>query len=122
MVAQLRPIAWNLRPLDDVADVEFHWSGDLRRDRDGMRAGSKLVLDALVRAGVLLSDKASCVRGPFRDYFEVGPPGVMIRLYVGGTTYRFDFGGRLPDANEMIEAARLEGARREREQARVRWR
>lgn len=114
---------WEMKmPLEVPVGVAFRWVGDQRADRDGIRHGSKFILDALVRAGVLLTDAASHVPGPFSDEFAKGAPGVIVDVFPVGDpqAYRFVLAGRLPDANEMIEAARLEGARREREAARIR--
>lgn len=73
--ARLRPVA--------SAVLTFEWrEASKRRDPDNFSsAGRKLILDGLVKAGVLSGDGWSGVRS-FTDYWFVDPnaPGVLVRI------------------------------------------
>jgi len=96
------------------ADLAFMWAEpDHRRDPDNVAAGGrKLILDALVIAGVLATDGARHV-GSFGDVFAYGmtTPGVVVTLSDGKEAATFTIPHRLPDLNELL-AARDAGARR----------
>ena len=106
-------------------EVSFSWREPNRhRDIDGVRAGSKFVLDGLVAAGVLPTDGQKCIDVIGGDVIEVGSPtGVYVEIIpAAGPPWSRFLEIRLPDHNEIIEAARLEGARRERARWEKRWR
>jgi hypothetical protein len=67
---------------DQPVLLEFRWfERNRRRDHDNVAAAKKLVLDALVRAGVIGGDGWKHVSG-FSDRFAVDPqrPGVLVRI------------------------------------------
>lgn len=98
------------------ARLSFIWSErTAHRDPDGIAAGGrKLILDGMVKAGVLPGDGAAVLSG-FEDFFDVAPDnteGVTVwfpALAVSqGTAF---FPHRLPDLNELL-ALRESSARR----------
>lgn len=97
----------------------FGWhEPDRRRDKDGVRSGGvKLILDALVLAHVMPDDGNDCVGGFLGDAFYYGAAtGVSIDAYDGDRerVWQKQIGYRLPDANEIIAAARVDGILTER--------
>jgi hypothetical protein len=94
----------------------FEWrEADAHRDPDGIAAGGrKLVLDGLVKAGILPSDGARVIQG-FVDHFSYGvPPGVDVTILgndAAGQNEHSIFRHRLPDLNELL-ALREASARR----------
>ncbi len=75
--------AQGIRPVRGLASFRFVWyEKDRRRDPDNLAAGGrKLVLDGLVKAGVLQGDGWRHVQG-WEDEFRVtqrpGRPGVLV--------------------------------------------
>ena len=76
-------IAWeakaqHLQPITR-AHFAFQWTErDRRRDPDNIAAGGrKLILDGLVKAGILENDGWKQIAG-WSDYFFVGTPGVEV--------------------------------------------
>ncbi len=60
-----------LRPMTGPVTVHFSWAEKARRrDPDNIRAGSKFILDALVKMGVLETDSLKTVQG-LSDTFTV---------------------------------------------------
>lgn len=141
---QLRLLAAGLKRgafYDRRISVGFVWhEADRKRDPDNIRAGAKLVMDALARGAVnpvtkkraqglfLHCDGAHCVRGFDGDAFcypgepSYRGPGVelVVTLWApmtpGGVELdtagcRLWLPGRLPDFNEL-SAAREQGVRR----------
>lgn len=87
----------------------------MHRDPDGVAAGGrKLLLDGIVKAGVLPTDGARVVRG-FVDQFQYGvPPGVRVTIVGDDAQAQIEkafFPHRLPDLNELL-ALRESSARR----------
>jgi len=102
--------------------IWFTWrEGDAHRDPDGVSSGGrKLVLDGLVKAGILASDGARRIRG-FVDNFEYPGQGrlpfrVGVDVMICGDeppnkNQRAFFPYRMPDLNELL-ALRESSARR----------
>lgn len=102
--------------------IWFTWrERDRHRDPDGVSSGGrKLLLDGMVKAGVLPSDGARGVRG-FVDNFEYPGQGVLpfregVDVVICGDdppnrNARAFFPHRLPDLNELL-ALREASARR----------
>jgi hypothetical protein len=91
---------------------------DRRRDPDGVYGGAmKLLLDAMVTAGLLPTDGAANVgrcRGWDVLYVHPQAAGVYLKIYEPGDAHEWtglQVQGRLPDLNELL-AAREVGARR----------
>lgn len=60
--------------------LHFIWvEPNRRRDKDNIAWAKKLILDTLVREGILAGDGWAHVEG-FRDEFLVGNPGVIITI------------------------------------------
>jgi len=99
--------------------ISFTWmEGDRKRDPDGIAAGgTKIILDALVRCGVLRSDRHEGVCGLFHHFafVQTKDAGVVVEIdppnAFGGAGTSFMFPHRLPDLNELLRAREL-GARR----------
>lgn len=98
------------------ARLAFIWSErTAHRDPDGIAAGGrKLILDGMVKAGVLPGDGAAVLCG-FEDFFDVAPgntEGVTVwfpALGVSQGTAFFPY--RLPDLNELLALRELSARR-----------
>lgn len=110
----------------------FSWfENERHRDKDGVAGlGRKFVLDAIVKARLLPNDGNKVIGGFFSDTFtyEAGW-GVKALAYalvgthdVAKPVWSCWFPMRLPDLNEAIAGARLDGTLHEREAAKRRWR
>jgi Holliday junction resolvase RusA-like endonuclease len=74
---------------EDQVRVSFEWlEPDRRRDPDNIAAGKKIILDALVKAGILSNDGWRNIAPPLIDTWRVSRrTGVIVRLEkVGGVT------------------------------------
>ncbi len=114
LVVQLR--ALRLLTVDAPATFTFSWAEpDRHRDPDNIAAGgTKLVMDALVDAGVLPKDGAAYVaelHHGFRYDRGATGSGVHVAIQLPLVLQAFFLRGRLPDLNELLAAREL-GARR----------
>jgi hypothetical protein len=93
----------------------FEWREVNRhRDPDGVAAGGrKLLLDGLVKAGVLAADRFVTLCAGWRDVFVCDAlPGVMVSFGPGLSTPRREFFPyRLPDLNELLALRELSARR-----------
>ena len=97
--------------------IAFIWSEKTaHRDPDGIAAGGrKLLLDGMVKAGILPTDGHASICG-FEDYFDVAPgnvEGVTVWFpALGVSTQRTAFfPHRLPDLNELLALRELSARR-----------
>lgn len=92
--------------------IMFIWrEPDAHRDPDGISSGGrKLVLDGLVKAGVLPTDTHRHVCG-FEDLYDTTSGQVGVTVTFPGSGQAATFGYRLPDLNELL-ALREASARR----------
>jgi len=107
-------------PAPERPAFSFIWfEPDRKRDPDNVRAGgTKLILDALVLAGVITGDGARTVDGFMGDVFVYGErEGVDVSAWTpeaNAASWVMAVPFRLPDMNEMIAAARNDGILTER--------
>jgi len=120
-LARLRPVVAATRQCAPLRPAfSFIWfERTQHRDPDNVRAGgTKLILDALVMAGVIPGDGAAVVDGFMGDTFVYGErEGVDVSAWTpeaNAPAWTMAVPFRLPDLNEMIAAARQDGILTER--------
>jgi Holliday junction resolvase RusA-like endonuclease len=70
-----------IKPVTNPVKLEFYWiEHNRRRDPDNIAAGKKLILDSLVKAGVIPNDSQAWIKGWTDSFTELSKkdPGVCV--------------------------------------------
>ena len=75
-------LAYKVKPVSEPVFLKFHWvEANQKRDMDNIASAKKMILDALVKAGILKNDGWNNIIG-FEDTFDIDKENPRIEVTI----------------------------------------
>lgn len=75
-------VAYKIKPADEPVFLKFHWfESNRKRDMDNIASAKKMILDALVKSGILKNDGWNNISG-FEDRFDIDKENPRIEVTI----------------------------------------